>query len=174
MVTRIFKALPHIYDGCCLLQQVLYLLDASPHFDPLHSLLGIILVRRQRHTSTEQSSSNRRSVRFLICLALAVKLAQWLLRSNVAAPSSSVLAPPRMPPAPSPPSAAAGGVSPPNDPALCPLCRRPKSRPCVSTGGFVFCHSCLTKALTRTPRCPVTGAACSPDDIIVIYENAVV
>jgi hypothetical protein len=58
---------------------------------------------------------------------------------------------------------------------VCPLCESPHRSPAVSTGGYVFCHSCLLLSLKRDvelfaiPSCPVTGIPCKEEDIIVIH-----
>lgn len=55
-------------------------------------------------------------------------------------------------------------------PTHCPICRQPRILPTASTGGFVFCLSCLTKALQMSPICPMTGKACPPSKIIRLFE----
>ena len=56
------------------------------------------------------------------------------------------------------------------DKGKCPLCQNIHQNPCASTGGYVFCYSCLTNAIRRTPKCPVTGIDCKMEDIIKLYQ----
>lgn len=52
----------------------------------------------------------------------------------------------------------------------CPLCRQPRINPAASTGGYVFCLSCLTTFVRSTPACPITGKACPESRIIRLFE----
>ena len=52
---------------------------------------------------------------------------------------------------------------------LCPICREVRVDPCVSSGGYVFCFSCLYEYTTRHNKCPVSGYYCSPSEIIRLY-----
>lgn len=52
---------------------------------------------------------------------------------------------------------------------LCPLCREKRVDPCVSTGGYVFCYSCLYEHTSIYKKCPVSGYYCATTDIIRLF-----
>jgi len=57
----------------------------------------------------------------------------------------------------------------------CPLCSRPHRSPCVSAGGYVFCHACLLQRLRADagaglqPACPVSGLPCAEEEVICVH-----
>ena len=57
-----------------------------------------------------------------------------------------------------------------NPPTHCPLCHSPRINPTASTGGYVFCLTCLTTALRTRPFCPITGKACPESSIVRLFE----
>jgi hypothetical protein len=84
-------------------------------------------------------------------------------------------------PPPPPPGVGRGCVVPSSDPHLkegCPLCGAiPRVTECASTGGYLFCYTCLIESLRRdeangnTPSCPVTGIPCLEQDIIIMHAG---
>lgn len=55
-------------------------------------------------------------------------------------------------------------------PTHCPICRLPRINPTASTGGYVFCLTCLTSALRTRPFCPITGKSCPEGSIVRLFE----
>lgn len=51
----------------------------------------------------------------------------------------------------------------------CAICREPWIDPCASTGGYIFCYSCLVDYVQMYRRCPVTGSYCGINDIIRVF-----
>ena len=103
----------------------------------------------------------------LVRRALVQPAEEGVLAADGSDMSSAPSAPPALP-------VAKGGVIPPSNPSLCPICRQKRVNPSASTGGFVFCYSCLSAALSRHPHCPVTGIACQPLDVIRLFEDDLV
>lgn len=114
-----------------------------------------------------------------IGVVVAVKLLQWFaqqrsrdtdnsaddLDGEEAAKLSQLKYPSPLPPA-------RGCVVPPKNKQLCPLCRGNRVHPCISTGGYVFCYSCLLRHIEQVSiTCPVTGLYCSEGDIIRLYDE---
>jgi hypothetical protein len=78
----------------------------------------------------------------------------------------------RFPP-PTIPQVGRGCIVPPSQGGLCPICRCPRSQPSSSTGGYVFCYSCLSNYIRKYGNiCPVTGAFCRLEDIVRLYGDS--
>lgn len=177
------------FRGCFALEQ-------SPYFDPIWAVLDITVTRRdddvQRSTQSPQSNSDGRTTSsgvYVVLIAVVVLRAVELLlrRGGDASDSGSRLLDrylaadsdsidmmtqqqrraddnhiPRAPIA----GVGSGCIVPPADKSLCPICLKKRESPSASTGGYVFCHSCLVTSVRKTPVCPVTGFYCGEQDII--------
>jgi hypothetical protein len=138
--------------------------------------------------SSSSSGDGRRITALTVIMGavMVVRIFDWVRRSGANASASDSLSSvfgdtstasglhgdtSSTPPAPPSLPVARGSLIPPADPRLCPLCRQSRESPCASTGGYVFCFSCLSEALDRREVCPVTGVPCKPLDVIRIYEQ---
>ncbi|KAJ2386331.1 ubiquitin-protein ligase peroxin 12 [Coemansia sp. RSA 2611] len=73
---------------------------------------------------------------------------------------------------PKPPKPHPDGVEVPEDQALCPLCRNPRTNPAMAPSGYVFCYPCIYRHLDDTGTCPVTLIRAQPDSIRKLYADA--
>ncbi|CAE7722514.1 prx-12, partial [Symbiodinium microadriaticum] len=179
------------------MQRALYLFDASPFHDPAMALVGVFLRRNndQRSAGLPASASSDATtagrsrgpgrVGILAVLMGAVMLVRTIdvVRRAVGSGEAmggllggsdgtdvSSLTPPAPPSLP----VGKGCLVPPTDPSLCPLCRQPRVNPCASTGGYVFCYSCLSASLVQQQTCPVTGIPCDPLAVIRLFEQELI
>ena len=77
-----------------------------------------------------------------------------------------------IPPFPNAIEVGRGCLIPPNDPTLCPICRRIRRHPCVAPSGYVYCYSCIFHMIREeSPICPVTGMPCHEKDLRRLYEE---
>ena len=142
----------------------------------LITLVSLVVVLKVMHWVTQQEEAN----------ADAISLQPHGLDSGMGsgggATSSAVNGVDEILPPPPPPSVGRGRVVPSSDPALkqesCPLCKKsPRVSECASTGGYLFCFTCLLESLRRDetngeiPRCPVTGIPCREKDIIMMHAG---
>ena len=104
----------------------------------------------------------------VVLMFISLRIAQVLVTSeNTVQPTV-----PTFPPPPSEPTVGRGCIVPPkDDPTICPLCRQIRQAPAASTGGYVYCFTCLINALEAREVCPVTGIPCRVTDVIRIYED---
>jgi len=173
-----------------LVQQTLYLFQRSPSFHAILSPIPVAVVKRASPTLSPRVNSLRpdsittrwRTIgAFSIVLGVLLVLRglEWVnsySTSNASTSSSSglpidsesdsVIKPP------SPHPVARGSVFPPNRHNICPLCRRERVNPAASTGGYVFCYTCLMNAVQEKPACPITGMPCRSRDVIRILNSA--
>lgn len=184
---------------CNLLQQLRYCMFHTHHFDILMALMRTAVVREQRVRYSPVSgadtdannkisvaavhgtqSSTSTTISSLILGALiTIRSIEWFLRTDVDTAGVSYFpvigsTTTKFPPAPPVMTAGRGFLLPPADKKLCPLCRRERSQPAVSTGGYIFCFSCLIAALRTQSRCPVTGVPCRDIDVIRLFESEAV
>jgi peroxin-12 len=58
------------------------------------------------------------------------------------------------------------GIDLPDDTALCPVCKKPRTAPALlATSGYVFCYKCIFDAVSQYGCCPVTRIRGSPDEV---------
>lgn len=72
----------------------------------------------------------------------------------------------RVPPPPPayPPHLA--GIGLPDDPVLCPVCRKERVAPALlAVSGYVFCYQCVFTAVSQSGCCPVTRIRASLNDV---------
>jgi len=131
--------------------------------------------------------SSRNAIRSVIIIAmLAVRVAQWLATQRQNDDDDDTIiteersfhhdmggddAHSSIPPYPGVLPPCPGGIIPPTDSRICPICRSSIRNACVSTGGYIFCYACLRKHLHQSAACPVTGLYCSENDIIRLFED---
>ena len=61
----------------------------------------------------------------------------------------------------------------PNDPSVCPICRKERKNPTmVSRSGYVFCYACVFKHVDDHGTCPVTGIDASNSDLRRIFKGS--
>ena len=163
------------------LQKFAYMFKISDHFAPEWALIGVVFCRRKEDDVNEAPTSlEKRRVlpttinlnHIMIAALITLKVIEWMSQteggSGVFTPVAHVPPPPK-------------SVSNPSDciqvssieHSKCPLCREKQTNPCTSNGGYVFCESCITDALRISPKCPVTGFPCSPDNLIRLYQTEV-
>ncbi|CAH0713390.1 unnamed protein product, partial [Brenthis ino] len=71
-------------------------------------------------------------------------------------------------PAPPPPPPQQAQASAPVN--ACPLCRQPWRAPAaLPVSGYVFCYTCISRALRGAARCPVTGLPAADRDLVRLY-----
>ena len=138
----------------------------------LLTLVSLIIVLKVMHWTTQQEESNDDAI-----TVQPLGFGSGSTADNGAGGTIDDILPP-----PPPPSVGRGQVVPSTDPALkqesCPLCKRtPRISECASTGGYLFCFSCLLESLRfdeargDIPRCPVTGIPCYEKDIIMMHAG---
>jgi hypothetical protein len=159
-------------------QQLSYLFSKTSSFYPIHQYLGISLIRKKflpdvaksAGTKRTPSTTSNHTVSIIFITALCFKVVEMLNRVDVS-PSSGGESETdsenmnHFPP-PEPPRVVGKLCQLPHDTQLCPLCEQRQKEPSASRGGYIFCHSCLEKSLTRHPYCPITGIHSTVDDII--------
>ncbi|KDD72178.1 hypothetical protein H632_c3745p0, partial [Helicosporidium sp. ATCC 50920] len=105
----------------------------------------------------------------LVAAVFAFKLLEWWYGSGERALSDR--GPKPVPPPPPALVPAKGGLPVPEDPALCALCRKPRTNPTLlATSGYVFCYACIHDAI-RDRRCPVTFVPGSVDDLWRLFPG---
>lgn len=157
--------------------QLLYLLDRCKHYHPLLALMGVVVVKNDEpgvnSKAPEISNEDKRwSAAIIITAAVAVKVFQWCAQHRIDSANNSAIVRSQWPEYPAAPPVGKGCVVVPQDKQLCPLCRKLRSNPCTSRGGYVFCYSCLLDHLQISKTCPVSGIPCMEDDIIRLYESS--
>eukprot|EP00967_Tisochrysis_lutea_P043296 scaffold52289_cov35-Tisochrysis_lutea.AAC.3 len=103
----------------------------------------------------------------LLLSAFGYRLLAWLHTPRSAPLIAAPFVPP--PPAPYPPRRgkllpAAGAC------AECALC--PMEEPTASPSGYVFCSRCITRAVMRDGRCPVTDMPVTLPELLRLYETS--
>jgi peroxin-12 len=103
----------------------------------------------------------------LLLSAFGYRLLAWLHAPQNTPP----LAAPLVPPAPPPPPLAPGKTAPIT--GACAQCSlSPIEQPTVAPSGFVFCGRCITAAVRRDGRCPVTGMLAGLPELLRLYETS--
>eukprot|EP00850_Spirogloea_muscicola_P002073 SM000008S22162 [mRNA] locus=s8:169171:172336:+ [translate_table: standard] len=198
-----YPAVHVLYEGVSFAYQLLYLLDATGFYSfSLHCLqlklrrasgqelmdaTKIVNERRKRelyhlrgppvlqrvqrgllgavYTTLDYAQTS------LIAAVFLFKMVEWWYQSAEQRLATPAVYPP--PPPPPPPKEAEGGLSPPSDRRLCPLCLQSRTNPAmVATSGFVFCYPCIFSYVQQYKRCPVTLIPSSVDNIRRLYHNA--
>lgn len=132
---------------------------------------------KQQDINIDKKSGNTVAGSVVLAIIIAMRSLEWLHNyssSNVGETLSSRLAiPVPLPPAPKSAKIGKGCILPPTDDTLCALCNKPRSNPCASSSGYVFCYMCLVTYLREGKhhqRCPITALPCREQDIIRLYE----
>lgn len=142
----------------------------------LMTLISLVVVLKMMHWVTQQEESNADAITMVPNLGLdGDRGTGGGATTNGGRVIDEILPPPP------PPSVGRGRVIPSTDSALkqesCPLCKKTRVSECASTGGYLFCYSCLLESLRRdeengeTPRCPVSGIPCFEKDIILLHAG---
>ena len=133
--------------------------------NPASRLLGVSALRTKNFVMDYAQSA-------LIAAVIGFKLTEWWFgaaEERVAGATTLPVPPPPPRPPPHP-----NGVSLPEDPSLCPLCRKTIRNPALLTcSGYVFCYACLHAHVDRYADCPVSRhrALNGVDDIRRVYEH---
>eukprot|EP01038_Epipyxis_sp_PR26KG_P013857 gene13857-18584_t len=109
----------------------------------------------------------------IMSLLLSVRIADWFYRQDLSSDNiaNRLAEPIKLPPPPNPLPVQRGGIIPPVNTTLCPICRKKRINSCVIRSGYVFCYLCILPILRDDHACPITGLQCNEDDIIRLYEN---
>eukprot|EP01031_Cornospumella_fuschlensis_P026213 gene26213-31667_t len=159
--------------------RLLYVANLSPYHHPLFALLQMTLVKK-RHleklaspNTTVASNTTNWTMSAIIMIIYAIKAAEFFTNNDLSEYYiASKLAPPTpVLPAPPPPKVARGGVIPPQDPTLCPLCLNKYIHPVASSSGYVYCYLCILEYVREKGTCPITAMPCKEADLIRIYED---
>ena len=103
----------------------------------------------------------------LLLSAFGYRLLGWLHQPDDAPP----LAAPLLPPPPPPPPLAPGKRPP--LPGACGECAMsPMEQPTAAPSGYVFCAKCITRAVRRHGRCPLTHAPATLPSLVRLYETS--
>lgn len=104
------------------------------------------------------------------CWHLLQLLEWWYTSAEEKLGAQKALPPPPPPPIPHP---AADGLQLPEDPAVCPICRKRRTNPAmVSSSGYVFCYPCIFGSVELNGCCPVTRLPAIVDQIRRLYQSA--
>ncbi|CEG50520.1 Predicted E3 ubiquitin ligase involved in peroxisome organization [Plasmopara halstedii] len=104
----------------------------------------------------------------------AYKLVEWVyLDEDLAAKlrhnrSDAPIPPPPLPPKVPEESLALATV----DATRCPLCKKKRVNPAMTSSGFVFCYPCIYRYVEQHGQCPITQIKCEASTIIKIYDDA--
>jgi hypothetical protein len=177
VLRRNYIACESLWGLLALTQQTRYLLGGSKHWSPILALCSIGLVRKQHSLSGKTGGLSGVSMQRLVVGAavlatvLAVRAADELLRTPDPTAGRPRVDQPI--PFPSAPLARSGCLTLPLNRTLCPLCRRPKTNPCVASSGIIFCFECIGAVIDKNsddPRCPVTDIPCQRKDLIRVFD----
>ncbi|CAN0071698.1 unnamed protein product, partial [Discosporangium mesarthrocarpum] len=76
------------------------------------------------------------------------------------------------PPPPRAPLPSPGGCGVPDNPEVCPVCRRVRENASLCrASGFVFCYSCLSGHVRERSECPVTGLPCGLESVVKLFDE---
>jgi hypothetical protein len=154
---------------------VSYLHSHLPYHNTDAYLLGYRLIKRQEDSDSSRTTSRFTTVVYLsiVLLRMMSYLTQSLTNTDEAPQedaahtshdasqeSNAIPYPKKLP-------VGAGCLIPCEN--RCAICREPWIDPCASTGGYIFCYSCLVDYTQRYNRCPVSGSYCSSSDIIRVF-----
>lgn len=147
--------------------------------------------------SGRRSGGGTWQIATLVAAVLSIRGAQWFIqrqdvhagtgrRARVAAAAAAsaaggghvgpvALEVPPPPPPPRPGRKEGGAAVAATEDGSCPLCKQQPQSPAVSSGGHVYCYSCLVGSIRRdvergqVPACPATGTVCHEKDVILIH-----
>jgi len=183
-----------IYRYIITFQRLLYLFGHTKYSHPLLAAIKVVLVRERNvelevdndnasATEIEQSAAIRNQYDWKLIVIVAslfsLRAAEWIMREGTQGRDSNVFAIARqrllgnvLPPFPSTVGTERGRILPPDDPSICPICRRLRRHPCVTPSGYVYCYSCIFHMIREDgPTCPVTGTRCHEKDLRRLFEE---
>jgi peroxin-12 len=179
-----------LYDYCLVIFKVSYLFNKSNFHHPLFAQQEMRLIKtRDLHspmrqnrevtssgigTGTSSAAAAASSPTFLLTIALlALKTAHWATTTDFSSHNirQYLTKPTPPPPFPRPCKVGKGGLIPPKDTSLCPMCRRVRKNSVAASSGYVYCYTCLLPHVREHKKCPVTLLRCTESDIIRLYEN---
>lgn len=183
-------------DGLFLAEQastylfrLLYLIGRSRYHHPVFALLQMEIFKTKHATPLANSNSDAETspsnterpadsgsnwtMRLIVGLIFAAKLAAWITSNDLSEHhlNRKIAAEQPIPDPPKPSKVCAGGVIPPADARLCPLCCKTRQDPCAATSGYVYCYLCIVQALRQNRSCPVTGVPCQESDLVRLYDH---
>ncbi len=162
-----------------LVQLVRFLFGRSPHSSLSQQLLGYGLGRAppsQAPPPSERLATITRLLelplqharQLILFSVLGYRLVEWLHAPQHASRPSAPLIPPPPPPPTLPEDSAPSRL----EPGVCPLCGlSPLEKPTASPSGFVFCAKCISQAIRRDGRCPLTREPATPDQLLRLFET---
>lgn len=173
-----------LYGYCLVIFKVSYLFNKSKYHHPLFAMQEMRLTksrnlhslpRRDRElTSSGTSTASAASPTLLLTIALLVlKTVHWATTNDFSSHNirQYITKPTPPPPFPKPSKVGKGGLIPPKDTSLCPICRRARKNSVAASSGYVFCYTCLLPHIRETKKCPVTLLSCTESDIVRLYES---
>jgi len=180
--------------------QVLYLLGQTDYWSPTLHILRLRVVRHFPEPAQPDAAPKSRLLRLwdaagtmgsmsLWGMMYMLQFMQWWYqREHLLQPFQPRKVPPPPPPRPpyrdSPlPAVRPGALSGerdagprlvllPQDRTVCPLCHRIRRNPAMSSGGYVFCYTCLVPHVQRYGHCPVTGMAMTEEQVRRIRDES--
>lgn len=183
-------------EGVTFVLQLLYVFGLARCFSIVQWLCGFRLLRwspadlRTREEVTQkwrEAFANRFSspvVRSVVGVAFALsdvahlalpaavfcfRFSEWWQSDEAEALRGSSTKEPITPPPPKPLPPLDPNL--PEDPNVCPVCRKQRTNPAVSPSGYCCCYPCLFKHVRDEGVCPVTGIPCKVDRIVKLYEE---
>jgi hypothetical protein len=126
-------------------------------------------------TLAPPSTSKNWQMSVILAIILTVRAMEWYINNDLSSDylaskiSKNPLSVPPYPPAI--PVNPKGGIIPPKDKRLCPICCQKRKDPCAANSGYIFCYNCIVKCIQDHKHCPVTLLPCREEDLIKLYEN---
>ncbi|KAJ2895513.1 ubiquitin-protein ligase peroxin 12 [Coemansia aciculifera] len=201
VLKRLFKVYyPHfnfIYHAATALYYVAYMFDRTNYNSPWLHILGLQVRRlsaadyramneRSAATTDLAAPANGSPIRFVrnmvaymlaggldflkVLLPLSIffyRFLEWWHRSDFH--KRAQMLPPPPPPMPLRPHS--DGLAVPEDQALCPVCKEPRTNPAVAPSGYVFCYPCIFNHVSDKGTCPVTLAEAKVGDIRKLFSE---
>lgn len=174
-----------IVTYCCRLG---YLSGWTSYHHPIFALLRMKLVKK-KHLSTMRepspaapptspdtttSSNGAWALKAIAAILLISRMTAWYTQQDLSEHNINrkIEGDRPIPPPPKQAKVIRGGIIPPSDKTLCPICSGPRVDPCATTSGMVYCYLCILEVLREKGQCPVTGIPCKEEDLLRIFDSA--
>jgi peroxin-12 len=121
------------------------------------------------------SSSKNWQMSVILAIIITVRAMEWYINNDLSSDylsskiSKNPLSIPPYPPAI--PVNPRGGIIPPKDKKLCPICCQTRKDPCAANSGYIFCYNCIVRYIQDHKQCPVTLLPCREEHLIKLYEK---
>lgn len=100
---------------------------------------------------------------------LCLKFVEWWYANPISKRAAGVNALP-VPPPPEPVEPDPEGTALPQSPLTCPICLKQRTNPAVLPSGYTYCYPCAFRVVQESGCCPVTGWACTTEEIRKIFD----